>query len=245
MKTVPPALPPKPSARAVGSLANQLWKPVNRGEQMGRGLLFSVLGGGVTLVLATMLYGMVRYRDNRLDEDSGYKNANFIRLKEDSAMQRRTRQKPKKQIQKEQPKTPTMNVKASTNQKLSLTSLKIDVPDTPAVSGNFSLMGGPGIGSGTIIRDSEFLPFARVKPIYPPEAHDRGIEGWVDVVYTVTERGTVSNPKVVKAHPPSVFNRAALDCVKKWKYRPRVKDGKPVRVPNVTTRVSFDIRDAE
>jgi protein TonB len=87
------------------------------------------------------------------------------------------------------------------------------------------------------------MPFARVKPIYPPDAHDRGVEGWVDLSFTVTKNGSVRNPRVTKAEPPSVFNRSAIQAVKKWKYRPKKVDGQAVDVPNVTTRVTFDIND--
>jgi protein TonB len=48
---------------------------------------------------------------------------------------------------------------------------------------------------------------------------------------------------VIKADPPSVFNRAAIDAVKKWKYRPKVVDGKAVEEHNVKAHVVFNLND--
>jgi len=41
----------------------------------------------------------------------------------------------------------------------------------------------------------------------------------------------------------SLFERAALRAVLKFKYKPRVVDGVPVRVPGVKTRISFKIEE--
>jgi protein TonB len=41
----------------------------------------------------------------------------------------------------------------------------------------------------------------------------------------------------------SLFERAASRAVLKFKYKPRVVDGVPVDVPNVKTRISFQIEE--
>jgi protein TonB len=99
------------------------------------------------------------------------------------------------------------------------------------------------LAQGSVIRDQQRMPFAFVKPIYPPDANERGIEGWVDLKFTVTKNGSVKDPSVIKADPPSVFNRAAIDAVKKWKYRPKVVDGKAVEEHNVKAHVVFNLND--
>jgi protein TonB len=68
----------------------------------------------------------------------------------------------------------------------------------------------------------------RVTPEYPNSAMRKGIEGYVDVQFTITARGTVTNVTVVSSDPGDVFNRAATDAVQHWRYDPRVVDGQPV-----------------
>jgi protein TonB len=41
----------------------------------------------------------------------------------------------------------------------------------------------------------------------------------------------------------SLFERAAIRAVLKFKYKPRVVDGVPVEVPNVKTRITFKIEE--
>src|SRR5690606_13556723 len=79
----------------------------------------------------------------------------------------------------------------------------------------------------------EYLPIVKVAPIYPQRALARGIEGWVLVEFTVTTSGTVRDVRVVEAEPQGLFDRAAMDAAAKFKYKPRVIDGKPVEVEGV------------
>lgn len=95
------------------------------------------------------------------------------------------------------------------------------------------------------IRDAEYMPIFRTKPMYPRRAHHRELEGWVDVRYLVNRLGKIENAEVVDADPPWVFNRAALACVKRWKYRPKMRDGRTVDTPGVETRISFTLRDTK
>lgn len=82
--------------------------------------------------------------------------------------------------------------------------------------------------SGGYRSDSDVQPIVRIPPQYPIRAAERGIEGWVLIEFTVTETGSVIDPVIVDADPPSIFNRAALRAVVKWKYRPMMVGGKPV-----------------
>jgi protein TonB len=61
-----------------------------------------------------------------------------------------------------------------------------------------------------------------VKPTYPPRALDRGIEGWVDLEFTVQPDGTTSNVTVATASHDNYFRREAVAAVEQWKFEPRV-----------------------
>jgi protein TonB len=104
----------------------------------------------------------------------------------------------------------------------------------PTVNANTEI-GGPG---GMNIAEGDYLPIVRVAPVYPARALSRGLEGYVDMSFTVTPTGTVENPMILYS-TSSLFDRAATQAVLKFKYKPRVVDGVPVAVPNVKTRISF------
>lgn len=100
-------------------------------------------------------------------------------------------------------------------------------------------IGGPG---GMNIAEGDYLPIVRVAPVYPARALSRGLEGFVDLSFTVTSAGTVKDPIILQS-TSSLFERAATRAVLKFKYKPRVVDGVPVEVPGVKTRISFQLED--
>jgi protein TonB len=67
----------------------------------------------------------------------------------------------------------------------------------------------------------------RINPDYPSAAKKEGIEGFVDLQITVSQKGVVKDAVVVNSNPPEVFDKAALAAVRKWKYDPRFVDGLP------------------
>jgi protein TonB len=84
-------------------------------------------------------------------------------------------------------------------------------------------------------------PIVRVNPVYPPRPLQRGTEGWVEVEFTITEAGGVSDSRVTNSQPGSVFDRAALRAVDRWKYEPMLVDGQPAPRPGVRTRILFQL----
>ena len=108
----------------------------------------------------------------------------------------------------------------------------------PTVSADTNI-GGPG---GMNIAEGDYLPIVRVAPVYPARALSRGLEGYVDLSFTVTTTGTVRDP-IILFSSSSLFERAATRAVLKFKYKPRVVDGVPVDVAGVKTRISFHIED--
>lgn len=57
-------------------------------------------------------------------------------------------------------------------------------------------------------------------PRYPPEALRSGTSGEVLVEITVGTDGSVTNARVVRANPARVFDREALNAVRRWKFEP-------------------------
>ncbi|MCP5357257.1 MAG: energy transducer TonB [Pseudomonadales bacterium] len=88
-------------------------------------------------------------------------------------------------------------------------------------------------GASISITDGEMLPLVNVTPQYPTRAASRGIEGWCQVAFTVTETGGVRDVYVVDAEPAGIFDSSSIRAAEKFKFQPKVVDGKGVEVPNV------------
>jgi protein TonB len=56
------------------------------------------------------------------------------------------------------------------------------------------------------------------------------VEGWVELGYTVAANGAVTNVKIVNSQPASTFDAAATRAVSRLRYKPPLKDGKPISV---------------
>mgnify|MGYP002832175681 CR=1 FL=1 len=89
--------------------------------------------------------------------------------------------------------------------------------------------------------DRNVVPLVRIEPEYPMRARQRGIEGWVVIEFMISKVGTIKNPKVLSAHPGTIFNRSALNAVRKWKYNPKIKNGQAVERPGVRVRLDFEM----
>ena len=115
---------------------------------------------------------------------------------------------------------------------------QLDLPDL-----NFSPTGGnPVLGNFNTNRNAEgdVVPLVRIQPQYPRDAAMNQIEGYVTVQFTITETGAVTNPRVIDAEPPRVFDRAALRAILRWKFKPRIIDGVAVARP-ATQTIDFNL----
>ena len=98
---------------------------------------------------------------------------------------------------------------------------------------------GLDTGDSTAEVVEEYLLVVKVAPIYPRRALSRGLEGECSVTYTVTVEGSVEDP--VADCTSSVFEQAAIDAIRKFKYRPRTVNGNPVSVTGVQNRFNFEL----
>lgn len=79
-----------------------------------------------------------------------------------------------------------------------------------------------------------------LKPEYPPDALQSGIQGWVDLTFTVSPEGKVINVVVVGSTPENVFDRAAREAMARTRYKPVIQNGRPIAV-NSKVRVGFKL----
>ncbi|MEL7298379.1 MAG: TonB family protein [Pseudomonadota bacterium] len=93
---------------------------------------------------------------------------------------------------------------------------------------------------GTAGDNAALVTIIAVEPIYPQRMLQRGIEGYVDVRYSVDQQGRAIDV-IVTARSHSGFERAALKALERFRYQPRVVDGRPTVVPGLEKRFTFTI----
>lgn len=87
--------------------------------------------------------------------------------------------------------------------------------------------------------DADARPIVRVNPKYPIDAARNGLEGWVVLAFDINAIGEVTNIKIVDSEPKRVFDKAAKQALKKWKYRAKSQDGKAIAQHNFTVQLDF------
>jgi protein TonB len=83
-----------------------------------------------------------------------------------------------------------------------------------------------------------------VQPEYPYEAQRMGTEGWVNVSLSVTPAGNVIDPRVEQSSNGTLFNRAALTAVRKWRYEP-FASADPLATQRLMVRVEFRMQERD
>ncbi len=192
-----------------------------------------LLAGVVTLGLFFLMQSLIQSGGSALTDAPKGSVLDFVRVKKEEAVQKKDR-KPKKPPQ---PKQPPPDMAPPQMDAPSPDSATAGMDFGADVAADVSLSGGLALDSG----DGEYLPIVRVAAVYPRRALQRGIEGYVDVTFTVSKLGSVINPKVLQASPEGIFEQAALDATLKYKYKPRVVNGEAMEVSGVEVRVTFEI----
>jgi protein TonB len=78
-----------------------------------------------------------------------------------------------------------------------------------------------------------------VKPAYPEDAKDAGVQGIVILETVIGKDGTVHEGKILRSVP--LLDKAALDAVMQWRYTPTLLNGDPVEVI-MTVTVTFSLQ---
>ena len=73
-------------------------------------------------------------------------------------------------------------------------------------------------------------------PEYPKVARQIGASGVVQIEAMIGIDGKVRNAKVLSGNP--MLQKAAIDAVMEWKYKPALLNGKPVESP-VQIKLNF------
>lgn len=186
-----------------------------------------------TLAALGMLWAMqllVTSPAQKLPVSESMRLVEFVRLKREENLQTRERRPPPPPEKAVPPPRPRINLQADSQPlapKLDM-AMNLDLPM------NFG--DGPWLGPmASAEANSGFVPLSQQPPQYPYKAARRGIEGWVKVRFEVTEKGSVNKVEVIESEPPGMFDNAAVRAVNRWRFKPRIIDGKAV--PGEATQV--------
>ena len=207
--------------------------------------LFASLVAGlvITLGLFWLMQAMVMNNQKGFKKTDNLRMVEFVRLKRDAQpkiQERKTAKKPPPP--EKRPPPPKMQIQQTPLQSVAQPNLNIPNIDIPLSTSRFSssVVAGlsvaagnagpsvPGLTAGTGTISTDIIPLVRIPPRYPMRAANRRVEGQVTVEFTITKTGTVSDAVVIDAKPSTIFNRSALEAIRKWKFKPKIIEGQAV-----------------
>jgi len=203
------------------------------------------LGFVVTLGLFFVMTGLISVKGQGIEKTADVELLDFVRVKTEEVTRARQREMPKKP---EPPKRPPTPQQVAQQQQVQQTALNVDIPkiDVPLGQGGAGMFvpitGNMGGDLGASLGDGDLIPIVRVEPQWPREALIEGTSGYVVLEFTVMEDGSVEpgSIKVTESRPARLFDSSAKRAVARWKFKPRIVDGKPVKRP-ATQRLDFNI----
>jgi protein TonB len=200
---------------------------------MQRYLIPASLGAAVTFALLFVMQALISTGEAILDPPARPFDINWVRLVHDTEPEPIDRV-PKPPVTEQPPEMPPIKPVVGRRPGQAPGEIAIGPVGPP------ELDPAPQSGFGS---DSDVVPIIRVNPTYPAQARVRGLEGWVVVEFTITAAGTVTSARVTGSSH-GIFERPALRAIRKWRYNPRVVEGRAVPREGVRVRLLFEFDEA-
>lgn|SRR5690606_9509327 len=190
---------------------------------------------GLFWVMHRMVSGPAELQ--RPDQDRAV--VDFVRLKQDSQTELKERRKP----EPPKPQKPKLPQESVSQQDVPMQQIPFKVPQvTPDLSlSQQSLLGDAVVGLG--FGDSDVIPLVRMNAVYPQRALRQKIEGFVTARLQITPEGTVESVDIIEAQPRGVFEREAIRALYKYKFKPKMENGRPV-AQTATQTIEFKLGDS-
>jgi len=202
----------------------------------------------LSFLVTVGMFGFMRALTNARgehDEAMAVTKIEFVRLRRETEIEEKKREKPEREKPQQAPVTPTLLVAKDEGFDTALdvqalaAGLGAEFGSAGGGGGDGTGMGGLGFNAG--LADRAPLPLVRVEPQYPPQAQRRKLEGWVQVRFTISTAGSVKDAAVIKSSD-AVFERNAIQAVNKWKYQPQMQAGKATEAPGQQVVVRFRMK---
>jgi protein TonB len=188
-----------------------------------------ILGGALTASMFWVLWSLISTAFDIGDRAEATR-IEFSRMRRDTEVATKRDEKVERERPPPTPETPRMAFSAG--------GIENNVAQLTPVVDARGAMSRMSMSAGS---DRDVIPLVRINPDYPPRALSRGLEGWVQVQFTITPTGTVTNAVVVNAEPRNIFDDAALKAIARWRYNPKVEGGVAVERVGVQTIIRFQL----
>jgi len=203
-----------------------------------------LLSGAVAAVVVTFfLFVFMAY----LIKPSGHINVKkdnstiqfkIVRPKETTrTKERKPPKKPEKPKEPPPPAAPNIAQKTKPT-----TTINVNLPRMNVGLATGGLFIG-NMGRALSMGDGEAIPMVIIEPQFPRKALRDGISGQVTLRFTVTPNGSPKDVVIIASKPRRLFDKAAMRAVFKWKFKPRVVDGKAVSQPNMYYTMVFKLEN--
>ena len=202
-------------------------------RRVGRYFVALAIGGFAALSLLWVMQFLIATGQAAITEALDARFVDFVRVKREETVERK-QEKPERppEVDEQPPELPQQDMDNSDFD----SSVAVSVPNPDM---NVGLDGELGDFS---LAEGDYLPIVKVAPMYPRRAQSRGLEGHCDLQFTVTPLGTTADVSVIEC-TSSLFERASVQALLKFKYKPRVVNGTAIAVPGLRHRITFQIED--
>ncbi len=202
-------------------------------------LAIALIGAcGVSLALFWMMHRMVSGPGDMQRVERNRAVIDFVRLQEDS----RTQLKERRKKEPPKPKKPQLPKDSVSQQDVPMQQMPFNMPDiSPDLSlAQTNLLGDAVVGMG--FGDTDVIPLSRQPAVYPQRAIRQKIEGYVTARLAINARGSVDDVEIIDAQPRGVFEREAIRALYKYKFKPKMEDGRAV-AQQATQTIEFKLGD--
>ncbi len=202
-------------------------------RRVGRYFVALAIGSFAALSLLWVMQFLIATGQAAITEALDARFVDFVRVKREETIERKE-EKPERppEVDDQPPDLPQQDMDNSDFD----SAVAVSAPNPNLDVGLDSELGDFSLAEG------DYLPIVKVAPMYPRRAQSRGLEGYCDLQFTVTPLGTTADVSVIEC-TSSLFERASVQALLKFKYKPRVVNGTAIAVPGLRHRITFQIED--
>jgi len=199
----------------------------NKYSTSGRGFLafLVMLLGGLLMVILVVSF------NKSVQEKEPVVKKQIRQIKANKTKRQTTKPKPKQKPKPKaaRPKAPLPNM----NSLLGGVSMNIPEFETQDIAGDTSKL-LEEIADDAIMNENtvDVKPKVLARPPleYPAEAAKDGIKGYVVINILIAKDGSVEIAKILESQPANIFDDAALNAVRSWRFSPAKYKMKPVKM---------------
>jgi protein TonB len=202
-------------------------------------ILISAISGVVmALLLFWVMHSLISGSRNLNSDRDQSVRLDFIQIDQDELERIKERKPPPEPEPPKKPPPPKLVVNNPDRPKQNMPQMEMPKISLGVASGDGPYLGGWSAGAPAA--EGDVIPIVRINPQYPRQALIDGTSGYVVIEFTIDADGSVSDPEIIESQPRRVFDRSAMQAIYKWKFKPRVVDGKPI-ARRGSTKIDFNL----